>query len=268
LFYAPSFRTVRLGWSTNSSRFLLPLICVAVPMSIAWWRHAPGAARWYWRFLVGSIAFHAVLVAAGGWSAGDAVATILGAVVLTIFAAATVTVAFRRTPLMVRVAITAVIAVGLVAGLTTWRDAHRYQVLRSAQVLTGVPKYWMDAAMLVDEPKSSSKIAVTAGPFQNADNWLVYYFLGRKLQNEITYVSVAGDGRIPEFRESASLARHADETVWTRRLLEQRVTHVMSFMPPSVELGWMEQRPDVFERVAGESGRWGFFSVKGAKDEE
>ena len=47
LFYAPSFRTIRLGWSTNSSRFLLPLICVAVPMSIAWWRQAPGAARWY-----------------------------------------------------------------------------------------------------------------------------------------------------------------------------------------------------------------------------
>jgi hypothetical protein len=243
LFYAPSFRTVRLGWSVTSSRFLLPLLCLALPVSVAWWRHAPRTAQWYLGFLSISILLNAVFIATTGWGAVDARATIVVLTVCLFITAIAVTSSFRRAAMPLRVIVAAVMVVGGLYVLTMWRETNRYQMLRASTVLDRVPKYWVDAAAAADAPPTRRKIAVTAGPLQTADNWFLYHFLGRKLQNELTYVPVV------------------DVDAWQHTLSEQQVTHVMSFIPTSTELQWMEERPQQFQRVAGEKGQWGLFAV-------
>jgi hypothetical protein len=42
---------------------------------------------------------------------------------------------------------------------------------------------------------------------------------------------------------------------------------VMSFSPASVELRWMESRPDRFRRISGEDGDWGLFAIVHGVDE-
>ena len=117
----------------------------------------------------------------------------------------------------------------------------------------------------MDEPPAARRVAITSGPLQNADNWFAYPFMGRQLQNEVVYVPIAADGQIHHFGRgdlNAELARVADFHAWAARLREQGVADVMSFDPPSIEIGWMESHPELFERVVGLNGVWGLFRVR------
>jgi hypothetical protein len=55
---------------------------------------------------------------------------------------------------------------------------------------------------------------------------------------------------------------NAEYATWLRRLANAEITHVMSFLPPSVELTWMRENPQAFSRVAGQGDRWGLFEVR------
>jgi hypothetical protein len=145
-------------------------------------------------------------------------------------------------------------------------DRLRGELARIGFVRGPVEPYWLDASILVDQPSRPRRIAVTSGPWVMGDNWFVYPFLGRRLQNEVFYVPVARDGAIrhfgsPTVNEEYLLA--ADFPSWLERLRLERVTHVMSFSPASVELGWMESHPDLFVRLRGGEGDWGLFALGG-----
>ena len=125
-----------------------------------------------------------------------------------------------------------------------------------------VEPYWFGASTLVDDPGRPHRFAVTSGPWVMADNWFVYPFLGRKLQNEALYVSTAGDGSIHHFGSPAineEYSRAADFTSWLARLRRARATHVMSFSASSIELGWMESHPGALYEVERRCGGLGAF---------
>ncbi len=80
----------------------------------------------------------------------------------------------------------------------------------------------------------------------------------------VFYVPPSRDGAIHHFGRSdanADYAQSADFTSWKNRQRERGVTDVSSFRPASLELGWMESHPERFQRLAGEAGDWGFFSI-------
>jgi hypothetical protein len=114
-------------------------------------------------------------------------------------------------------------------------------------------------AKKLDKPEESYRIAMTSGPYQNSDNWYMAYFLGNDLQNRIGYVPISGDGNISRFGWDGKTRRQGNREAWLTRLEERNFTHVMSFIPSSLELTWMESMPDRFRRLVGDGKSWGLY---------
>jgi hypothetical protein len=260
-FYSPAFRTVRLGWSVSASRFVMPLVCLAAAAGAVWCGKILFVRRAYFAFLGAGLLYHAALMAMVVWAPLDARPAIIAFALVTLMTALAMTARFRALAPAARIAVAIVAAIGSLYAVNVWRERHRYDMARDTTVLHFIPRYWVKAAESVDTPESPRRIAVTAGPKQTADNWFLYYFLGRKLQNELVHVPPSGDGHIEDFGGEQDLSPSGDEQAWLRQLAAARVSHVMSFAPQSMELAWMEQRPERFQRVIGAPGRWGLFAL-------
>ncbi|MBW2294647.1 MAG: hypothetical protein JRG94_20405 [Deltaproteobacteria bacterium] len=89
----------------------------------------------------------------------------------------------------------------------------------------------------------------------------MYYFLGTDLQNTLHYVPISTDGKIIPFGPDRRRQDGADPEAWLERLANQRISHVFSFFPSSLEIGWMNERPGRFLRLNGYQDHWGFFRV-------
>jgi hypothetical protein len=146
--------------------------------------------------------------------------------------------------------------------LHRYRESHRDLLVAQGMVLHDMPRYWMPAASLVDTPRQPRRIAVTSGPNQHMDAWFVYYFMGRSLQNRLEYVPITRDGGLVDFDIQLSLRWCGDPDAWIARVRAAGITEVMSFPPVSAELRWMQQRPALFERLAGDGETWGLFRVR------
>jgi hypothetical protein len=149
-------------------------------------------------------------------------------------------------------------------GLKILRDDLRFELFRREFLIHQIHPNRLEAAVIVDGTQTSHRIAVTSGPWQDLDNWVVYPFLGRALQNQVRYVPVSRDGAIHHFGLGSlndEYVKTADLARWEARLREQAFTEVMSFRPRSIELTWMESHPTQFRRLAGEAGDWGLFAV-------
>jgi hypothetical protein len=163
-----------------------------------------------------------------------------------------------------RAAATSVLIAFALTGLDRLRGDIRADLLHLEFTNHDLTRYWVDPALIVDGPDQPRRIAVTSGPWQDIDNWLVLPFMGRALQNEALYIPVSEDGEVRHFGEppvNAEYDRSANYESWRSRLLGRNIAVVMSFPPASIELGWMEMHPRDFRRLAGESRKWGLFSV-------
>ena len=145
--------------------------------------------------------------------------------------------------------------------LARGKDAYRYELLIDGTVLHPTAKYWVSAARLIDDVTSSRRVALTSGP-ELPSIWFSYYFLGRSLQNRLSYVSPLPGDEIPAFHADADWRSRAEFDLWHDRLRQRGIREVMSFTPPSIELRWMEERPKLFERVVGAPGAWGLFRLR------
>jgi hypothetical protein len=151
----------------------------------------------------------------------------------------------------------------VVVGLFQLRSTEqRYELLANRNVVADIFRYWWVAARIVDEEPAPVRLALTAGDRQDADNWLIYYFMGRDLQNTLHYVPISTSGEIVPFGPEAERARRGDVEAWKARLRQMEITHVMSFFPTSVELGWMSADETSFERLTGYEDHWALFRVR------
>jgi hypothetical protein len=265
-FYSPGFAPIRLTFGENSSRFLLPAIAAATVVWVGGCRTGSWTARVSW-FL---------LVASAGWNLGEQ--TFVGfspvsirATVEVVAAAAAAGMAcylarFIPRP-SIRVAVQVAVILSAMTAALSARDRLRPALMGSDYTLHWFAAWrtWADAAALMDDPREPHRIAVTSGPIQNNDNWFVYPFMGRRLQNEVMYVPVSGDGNVRPFGSPevyAELVRTADFRSWVGRLEDRHISHVMTFYPPGVEAGWMDTHAERFERVAGSPGDWELFRVR------
>jgi len=265
-YFSRGFAPIRFTFPQNSGRFLLPSIAVAtifmtvVPHGRTWWRRtiyvllATCAAWYYIEFSFTGFSPTSERLAAAVLITGGA---LCGLVYLTT----------RLHSTMIRVGMRAVlIGTGLFALVAT-RDAVRHPLMHTDHTLHWFAdwRYWADAASMMDVPDEHLRVAVTGGAVQNQDNWFVYPFMGRRLQNEIVYVPPTADGKAQNYdgdRLWIQLVHSSSYWAWRMRLERQHVSHVMSFRPASIELGWMEEHPESFERLAGHQGDWGLFAVR------
>lgn len=264
-YYSSGFAPIRHTFAQNSGRFLLPALACATVIWVGSCRKGSIAARLSWVLLVGCSAWYLIEFAFTGFSpvSNRAAAEVLTAAVAV---GALFYLARWLSPNGVRRGTRVAIVWGALLAMLTARDTLRDPLLRSDYTLHWFAdwRYWIDAVPLIDDPRERYHIAVTSGPVQNADNWFVYPFMGRRLQNEVLYVPVSGDGRLDHFGAgdwSSRLSQRANYWAWRLRLERLHVTHVMSFSPPSLEIGWMEEHPESFERLSSTPGDWGLFRV-------
>ena len=173
-------------------------------------------------------------------------------------------------------------AVTLVAA-AYWKEADRLQFLRSNRS-DGVPVYWLQAVEDLHDNREPLRIAITAGMLKEGCNQIFYHFLGARLQNRLCYITLTEDGHIvPQVPKYAHTALSFD--AWRRRLIENKITHVIALKPESVEARWMTQAPEQFRPVVGDGtsangeadeefsrlvgpGVWGLFEVRAAAGQD
>jgi len=265
-YYSPDLAIVRHVFAINSSRFLLPDVLCATVLSVSWCRQDAVAARVYRGLLVSATLWYLLQYTLVGSTPASVRAT-FGIVVGLVGMAAVWRIAHRLPTATVRICVHVVTLVLAIVALGLWRDGHRHELFVRDFALHGFgsSQYWASGVPAVDDPARPRRIAVTSGPHQNLDNWFAYPFMGRTLQNEVLYIPITMDGQVHHFgggNLNETLSAAASYPAWVSRLQHQRISEVVSFEPPSVELGWMEHHPETFERIAGAPGRWGVFRVR------
>ncbi|HSD09378.1 MAG TPA: hypothetical protein VLF14_00210, partial [Candidatus Binatia bacterium] len=263
-YFSSGFSVVRDEWPVASIRFLLPALMILVVFAGAFGGRHSRAAPALFLLICGSTFFLLVRRLPYGLSAACAGALLVLTVGVVSILAFLWWLARRPIGLGCRtVAACLLVALALVP-LDGLRGRIRADLLRAEFTNHDLPRYWVEAALIADEPAQPRRIAVTSGAWKNIDNWFVLPFIGRRLQNEAFYVPVSKDGEVRHFGEpnvNVDYYRSADYASWRSQLLAGRVAMVMSFSPASIELGWMETRPGEFRRLAGENGDWGLFWV-------
>ncbi|MBP7864351.1 MAG: hypothetical protein KA419_00265 [Acidobacteria bacterium] len=267
-YYTPGFSLIRHYWSASSARFLLPAVALLPLVSLCWCRDSSMAARVWGRVMVGATLFFLATSGLQSFTGASGRATSLIALIsAAALIAMTLAVRIGRRAVVAPAAACLAIAAVWLGSLQVIQGVYRQELYRLDTAIHDVPKYWVPAAFAVDDPNLARRIAVTSGPFQNLDNWFAAPFLGRSLQNELVYVPVSHDGRICPFGKPPvleELFRTADPAAWVERLHRRGVTEVVSFAPQSIELVWMESRPDLFRPIVGHWGIWGLFRVAGS----
>lgn len=266
-FYNAVFSFSRLEFTWVNARFLMPIAYVALPLAMAA-LPKQGRARDVFRWaLVAAVFIHFCFFAPMRFTQPSAellaIAGLVGAgcALGTLFALHACLVRKLLPPWVTIAAVTACLLAG-VTGLNQLRDLdQRYLLLANRNVSADVFRYWWQAAYLVEEDGAPARVALTAGPRQDADNWLMYYFLGRNLQNTLHYVPISADGTLIPFGPKSMRQTHGDYTAWASRLEDSGITHVFSFFPTSVELSWMDAHPDQFTRLVGDAEHWALFQV-------
>jgi hypothetical protein len=267
-FYHSSFSFSRLEFTWVNARFLMPVAYVALPLAMA---ALPKQGRprdvFGWALVAASFVHFgffapmrftlpsAELIAIGGLVG-------IGCAAGAAFALHSWLVRKVLPPSVAIVVLIACLMAGA-TGLSQLRDLdQRYLLLANRNVSADVFRYWWQAAYLVEADGAPARVALTAGPRQDADNWLMYYFLGRNLQNTLHYIPISADGSIIPFGPKLMRQTHGDYAAWISRIEESEITHVFSFFPTSVELGWMDARPDRFTRLVGDAEYWALFQVR------
>lgn len=257
--YSGGMIPVRLLRAPSSARFLVPTFALAVPISLAWCRRGrPLAAAYRWALLAYALSA-LVLCARRGWGDWEHRELVITALALAFFIGGVRVLAHRRPLRAVGVAV--VLYMWFCSGLQVRRDETLGLALQKSHALVNFPRFWVEGVPLVDEPDQPRVIAITGGPDRSSDKWFHYFFLGRRLQNQLRYVVPTRDGGVAHFGKGGDLDQRADRASWLGRLDAAGASEVVTFPPRSIEQRWMEEMPDRFERLAGKDD-WGLFRVR------
>ncbi|HRZ11831.1 MAG TPA: hypothetical protein P5567_05190 [Kiritimatiellia bacterium] len=261
VFWGPSFAVIRLLWSTTSARFLLPAFVPASLLGLAWLWTKPRLRLVLAAALILLALLHAGRAACQGWAPFEFRVIPKSAGLLAALAASLVILSRINRRAVVSGVVTAALLAASLTAIQKERDHLRYKALKQSIVLHWVENPWADGARALDDPAVPRRLAVTTGIDYNGDNWFLYFFLGRRFQNTVTYISPTASGRVLDAQSVEELRDRVDSRAWLRRLGQAGITHVVSLAPESLELAFMTKHPGLFTPVAGDGGTWGVFEV-------
>jgi len=256
-FYYPGFSIVRLNMATVTGRFLLPAFLPVVMIGSSWFKKNSFGSWAFTFFLMVIILIREIRLFSYGWAGFEKVLipSISACSVLLL-------IIWSRIPrlIWIRVVTTGVVCFAVLAVAHQIGGNSRYRVLAKSTVLHDFDRWWVPAAAKTDQ-KESYRIAFTSGAAQTGSNWYWYYFYGKRLQNRFYYIPIEKSGEIRPFLYDYYTKPFGDFDSWYARLKENKIDYVMSFFPPSNELGWMEKRPDLFVRTEGDRQHWGLYRI-------
>lgn len=117
---------------------------------------------------------------------------------------------------------------------------------------------------ICDDPATPRRIAFSTGWYKDQGyKWYWAPLLGRKLQNDLTYVPITKDGSIVEYNDVQAVVAKADTQAWLRRLAERGIDTLVFFPPFPPEYDWVISQPDRF-LPEGNASPAMVFSVQGA----
>ena len=142
-----------------------------------------------------------------------------------------------------------VLSLGLGLGLLPFlKSPFRHIQLKSAFEAYDCTRKVVEAWNLCDEPGTSKRIAFSAGwDRMMGHNWLWYPLLGRRLQNDLTYIPISADGGILEYSDSDKTEREGNFTAWLKRLREKQIDTLALFPPDPPEFKWALEHPEIFQ---------------------
>ena len=261
-FYDRAFSFSRLEFTWVNGRFLMPIVFLSLPLAFT---ALPARGRLrdgLMFYLVLGFAVHFACfgpmrvmqprpgVVLAGFAVGGVLLALAVLVVSRLGRPAHKAVAFS------------LLLLGACTALERLRELDtRYLLLVGRNVSDDVFRYWWQSAHLAEREGDALRIAVTAGPRQDADNWLMYYFMGKDLQNTLHYLPISTDGSIIPFGPDTRRQDEGDVEAWLGRIEVQEISHVFSFFPSSLELGWMQARPGRFLRLNGNDQHWALYRV-------
>ena len=254
--YQPAFSVVRILFAHTIGRFLVPVVPISVLFLSAalgrrpWARVALPAYLWYGSALHVTSMFDGIGSSVRLWAAVSTIGSLFAIWSLTIL-----TQAHRRRATLAIVAVVLVVGLPL---LDTWKHTQRSALLSENFAIHDISREWLPTVPHTDTAEPL-RIAFSSGRWQNQDQQFLYPFLGARLQHTLMYVPTSRDGRI--LPHDGTDAKPSDRSFehWMARLTEHAITRVMSFGPPTVELGWMEDAPSRFRRLEGDGQNWGFY---------
>jgi hypothetical protein len=249
VFYAsPAFTYFRIQWANANGRFLqltfvacvlalLPLIASRTlqrVVAIALWVTALVSTATVWLAFTTSIEVP-VLVGTG------VAALMTGAALVRV----------TEWPAR-RLAWTGIlVCVALVSALVPL-DAYRLRIREAAVAHSFFGHRGGGSWRLTGAPLDSGAgrhVAVTLGPHKWGDRGFLYFLLGARLQNRLTYVPPTRDGSVPVFAGQPIDPATLDADRWLARLAAARITHVVALTPGWIEQSWMDARPAQFRPV-------------------
>jgi len=148
--------------------------------------------------------------------------------------------------------------------LQLYRDNTRYHYFSSPTDLNAFQRISVDSWQFLDRPGEKKTIAVTMAWDPPGHKWILYPLLGRRLQNDIVYVSARYKWDVPTWLSRGEL-RGDDADIWHFNLKTKNVDCVVVADPIAypflksrkeltqglwpIELGWMEKDPGTFKLV-------------------
>lgn len=256
-YFLPDFTFIRQFYADFNSRFLLgavfPVIVISVVVFQNFFRQR------YLDFLLLASVLSLIIGIRIYWKSFELPyialsSALIGLVVWTIFSGRCIHSAQHILKVII-------VLVFCLTGLYLMRDNLRNETIVESYFFHEFPRYWIHAVGHVDSDAIPKRIAITGGPRQTGDNWFMYLFMGKHLQNIIYYIPITQSGKIRHQGPWASDEEQSDYESWLGRINLNKITEVMSFGPKSIELSWMLNHPDKFEQITGNS-QDGLFRVK------
>jgi hypothetical protein len=264
LYLSPGFEAVRITHGASNGRFLHAFLVMCVLLTVS--LEISDLMR---RLIVFSMMLVVAMASIVNFSAFPSAAEhlpLLAGSVFLFFSVYGVSLAHTRFG-SIRTGIGILIGFAILLvfanqSLRRYRDAIRYSVIESSIAGHRVDTYWAGLARLLDEPGKTHDLAITKGYSPTYAAGFTYYFLGRRLQNRLHYVSIRDDGATPVYLGPGPISLvDLSEEAWIERIREAGIHYVVSLRPSSVEADWMRERPDAFRRIVGRPGEFGLHQV-------
>ena len=91
-----------------------------------------------------------------------------------------------------------------------------------------------------------ARVAVAAGWDGIGHNWFRYGLFGSRLQHDLRYIPITGDGSIIDYADRETVNARADRQAWLTRVRDQRIEWVVLLGPRTLEHQWVDELPDIF----------------------
>jgi hypothetical protein len=264
-YFSEDMEAIRLGWPAISARFLAFPVSVLVLWTVVALNGSSLLSRFLWILLPGICAMNLILAIPEGFSGHELLVVKYALASLAFIGPALVVVgsaALRRGKGATRTFVMALslVAVASAAPLEYVRSRERHSFLAKAFEVHAFPRqsasYWEHC----DRPDQPRRIAFSAGWNGIGHNWLWYPFLGRHLQNHVTYVPITLDGSILDYADLDVGAQKSDFRSWLLRLLEKEIDTIVCVPPRTPESEWASEHSAIFTRVVGDD-EFGVFEV-------